>query len=451
MAIRRALRIAALLLLLARSALRGTASPWTPPARLVPVLEAGGAPAGVPPLAAAEPPATATVVTPTYVFPVQPAALATYGPEHHDYPACDIFAPAGTSFVAVTAGTVDEVSYEDLWDPESDDPALRGGLFVSIVGDDGVRYYGSHLSALVPGLSPGRRVSAGELLGYVGNSGNARTTPPHLHLGISHPTYPGDWAVRRGEVWPYPFLQAWQSGRPLTPGVGQKRNLGASTLGYSIDAYRFGHGPVRVAIVGGLHGGYEANTVHLAMRMLRFFQRHLDQAPAGVTLYLVPCANPDGYYARGRGEAARFNGRGVDLNRNWDYAWAHSGQWKEGRRVDGGRLPFSEAETRALRDFFAQEEIAVAVFYHSQGSFIALPPHSPGSWDLARCFSHTTGYALAGGAGGLSYQVTGDAAGYLSVHGVAVIDIELTDHEDEEWKRNLRGLLDGLACWLARP
>jgi murein DD-endopeptidase MepM/ murein hydrolase activator NlpD len=131
----------------------------------------------------------------------------------------DIFAPIGSQFVAVTDGVVDFVSETDRWDPEEDNPAKRGGIAVAIIGDDGVRYYGSHLSELTPGLTVGKRLTAGELIGYTGNSGNARGTSPHLHFGISHPTTPEDWAVRRGEIDPYAYLKAWESGWMLTPGL----------------------------------------------------------------------------------------------------------------------------------------------------------------------------------------------------------------------------------------
>ena len=154
-----------------------------------------------------------------YFFPIQPANAADFaeGVASHGYPATDIFAPEGTKFVAVTSGVVDFVSYKDLWDPATDDPALRGGLCVAIIGDDGVRYYGSHLSAIAPGISPGVRVTAGQLLGYVGHTGDARTTDSHLHFGISRPTYPEDWKARRGQVDPYPFLVAWRNGQTITP------------------------------------------------------------------------------------------------------------------------------------------------------------------------------------------------------------------------------------------
>jgi len=162
-------------------------------------------------------PDTPTVTPLVYFFPVQPFEVASYARGHHDYPATDIFAPQGTKFVAVTRGVIDFVSYKDSWDPTEDDPATRGGLSVAIIGDDGVRYYGSHLSAIESGMMPGVRVAAGQILGYIGNSGNARYIDCHLHFGISHPSYPEDWKVRRGEIDPYPYLQAWAHHENLTP------------------------------------------------------------------------------------------------------------------------------------------------------------------------------------------------------------------------------------------
>jgi murein DD-endopeptidase MepM/ murein hydrolase activator NlpD len=152
------------------------------------------------------------------VFPVQPvSAVLHYEPYHHDYPATDIFCPIGSQFIAPTSGIVDYVSTVDRWDPAVDDPATRGGLSVAIIGDDGVRYYGAHLSAVAAGIVPGVRVAAGQLLGHTGKTGDARFVDPHLHFGISHPTYPGDWKVRRGELLPYPYLRAWAAGKQLAP------------------------------------------------------------------------------------------------------------------------------------------------------------------------------------------------------------------------------------------
>jgi murein DD-endopeptidase MepM/ murein hydrolase activator NlpD len=152
-----------------------------------------------------------------YTFPLSPASAARYGRSHHDYPATDIFAPCGTPVVAVTSGVIQEVSRADEWSSADDNPAIRGGLSTSLVGDDGVRYYGSHLSAVAPGIDPGVRVEKGRQIGTVGDTGNARGSGCHLHFGISPPCGPGDWQVRRGTIYPWPFLDSWRSGATRSP------------------------------------------------------------------------------------------------------------------------------------------------------------------------------------------------------------------------------------------
>jgi len=152
-----------------------------------------------------------------YTFPVQPTNKAKFSQGGHGYPATDIFAPAGTLFVAVTDGVVDSVSYVDRWDPTTNVPGTSAGLWVAILGDDGVRYFGAHLSSIADGIRPGVRVSVGDPLGLVGNSGEARDGMPHLHFEISRPISPTDWMSRESLIDPFPFLQAWKAGHNVTP------------------------------------------------------------------------------------------------------------------------------------------------------------------------------------------------------------------------------------------
>lgn len=151
-----------------------------------------------------------------YAFPIK-SCSTSYGHSHHDYPATDIFASRNCRFVAPTSGVVDEVSYRDQWDSKTNDGATRGGRSVSIVGTDGVRYYGSHLEAVASGIRPGVHVRVGQLLGYVGNSGSARGIATHLHFGLSWPTRPGVWWVRRGMVYPWRYLDSWRAGGDRSP------------------------------------------------------------------------------------------------------------------------------------------------------------------------------------------------------------------------------------------
>jgi murein DD-endopeptidase MepM/ murein hydrolase activator NlpD len=155
--------------------------------------------------------------SPDYVFPIRPVRVARFGHVHHGYPATDIFAPCGTRVVSPVDGVVVELSRIDRWDPRGDAGGTRGGLFVSIVGDDGVRYYASHLGSLHSGVGRGKRVGAGQPTGRVGRTGSARNTPCHLHFGLSPPCGTGDWAVRRGVVYPWPYLKSWREKGRLSP------------------------------------------------------------------------------------------------------------------------------------------------------------------------------------------------------------------------------------------
>ncbi len=85
----------------------------------------------------------------------------------------DIFAPRGTPVRSATRGVVVAVREGGL-----------GGRVVWVLGSAGERHYYAHLEDWAPGVANGRVVQAGDLLGFVGDSGNAKGTPPHLHYGI---------------------------------------------------------------------------------------------------------------------------------------------------------------------------------------------------------------------------------------------------------------------------
>jgi murein DD-endopeptidase MepM/ murein hydrolase activator NlpD len=159
---------------------------------------------------------TTAQASPVYLFPIADCA-ANYARAHHDYAATDILTKAGCKFVAPIDGVVDEVSRTDNWSGKTNLGIDRGGLYVSIIGTDGVRYYGSHLRSIPASIQPGVAVKAGRLLGTVGTTGSARGTAPHLHFGISWPTPADTWWVRRGEVLPWKYLDAWKAGKDLSP------------------------------------------------------------------------------------------------------------------------------------------------------------------------------------------------------------------------------------------
>jgi murein DD-endopeptidase MepM/ murein hydrolase activator NlpD len=153
---------------------------------------------------------------PNYVFPIVGCDY-TYAKAHHDYPATDILAKAGCRYVAATSGVIDEVNRVDSWSGKTNLGVDRGGLYVSFIGDDGVRYYASHLRTIPLSIQPGVVVKAGRFLGTVGATGSARGTKPHIHFGLSWSTPPQTWWVRRGMVWPWKYLDAWKVGKDLSP------------------------------------------------------------------------------------------------------------------------------------------------------------------------------------------------------------------------------------------
>jgi murein DD-endopeptidase MepM/ murein hydrolase activator NlpD len=108
--------------------------------------------------------------------------------DEHGHEGIDIFAPRGTPLVAAERGVIERLGVGRL-----------GGLKFWIRGESGSDWYYAHLDSFAPGLANGQVVETGELLGYVGDTGNAVGTPPHLHLQL-HPGG-GD------PVNPYPLLQ----------------------------------------------------------------------------------------------------------------------------------------------------------------------------------------------------------------------------------------------------
>jgi len=139
-----------------------------------------------------------------YVFPVYgPCSFGdTFGAPRGDIASGwhhgeDIFGQLGTPLLAVADGTIFSVGWNDV-----------GGYRLWLRDHDGNEFYYAHLSAFSPFAVNGRQVKAGTVVGFMGNTGDAATTPYHLHFEI-HPVgmlYLGyDGAVRA-----YDYLMAWR-------------------------------------------------------------------------------------------------------------------------------------------------------------------------------------------------------------------------------------------------
>ena len=85
----------------------------------------------------------------------------------------DIFAPRGTPILSATSGYIFRIGENNL-----------GGQTVSVISRGGRIYYYAHLDSYATGIEVGDRVTTRMVLGYVGTTGNAQGTPPHLHFGV---------------------------------------------------------------------------------------------------------------------------------------------------------------------------------------------------------------------------------------------------------------------------
>jgi peptidoglycan LD-endopeptidase LytH len=193
----------------------------TPGATGAPQRQAAEGASGLPPSAAAGAAAGPTAAPSgaagqqvKHAFPV--LGKASYARTHHDYPASDIIAACGLTAVSPVDGTVLEVTRTDTYQAKVDDGATRGGLSVSILGGDGVRYYMSHFATIDRGIEAGTVVKAGQPVAKVGRTGLAGAC--HVHFGLGPACQrTGDWWTRRGVIWPWPYLDAWKAGTEKSP------------------------------------------------------------------------------------------------------------------------------------------------------------------------------------------------------------------------------------------
>ena len=192
--------------------------PETPPARpsppTAPEPDTGGesvpgGPVRVPPRV------SAALSSGGYVFPVYgPASFGdSFGGPRPNVPGGwhhgeDIFAPMGTPLLAVADGTLHTIGFTPI-----------GGYRLWLRDDDGNEFYYAHLSAYSPLAVEGRTVRVGDVIGFVGDSGDAEGGLPHLHFEI-HPAAMVGLGYD-GVIAPYPILLAWRRAEDISFAAGR--------------------------------------------------------------------------------------------------------------------------------------------------------------------------------------------------------------------------------------
>lgn len=238
---------------------------------------------------------------------------------------------------------------------------------------------------------------------------------------------------------------------PTRPVLPDAFVFGQSAGGLDLWARRLGDGERLLMLVGGIHGGWETNTSEL-MGML---VTHFEGSPAGIlpgmTLVIVPVLNPDGA-TLGRTIEGRFNGNGVDLNRNWGCDW-QSRAFFQSRTVNAGSEPMSEPETQALAALINDQRPDVVLMYHSAASGVFAGGCEGETGSVGEALSEAmsvilgqaTGYSY--GADFSAYPVTGTAPAWIASLGIASADVELATWQQPEFERNLRGVM-AIQCWI---
>ena len=232
--------------------------------------------------------------------------------------------------------------------------------------------------------------------------------------------------------------------------------IGTSVEGRELEAYTYGGGDTHLVFVGGIHGGYEWNSVLLAYTFIDYLETNPEILVDNLLVTVVPSANPDGLYAvvgkEGRFTAAdvsesasnglgRFNAHDVDLNRNFDCKWQPESTWRN-NVVSAGTAPFSEPETQAIRDFVLEYDPDAVILWHSQANAV-YPAEcgrdiSPETRDIMEAYARAAGYQALETFD--AYEVTGSADGWLASIGIPALTVELKTHETIEWEQNLAGI-----------
>jgi hypothetical protein len=235
---------------------------------------------------------------------------------------------------------------------------------------------------------------------------------------------------------------------PTLPPAAETFVIGQSAQGRDILAWRIGTGSKVLLLVGGVHTGFESNTVLLLNEMIRYFESAPADVLPGLSLVLIPVLNPDGLML-GRVSAGRFNGNGVDLNRNWGCEWSENAYWRD-QLVNPGSRPFSEPESRALAEWIRNTRPAAAIFYHSAaaGVFAGDCEGQGVSTVFAAVLGEATGYAY--GQPFTAYPVTGTASSWIDELGIPSVDLELSGTRESEFARNRLGVI-AAQCWLIDP
>ena len=212
-------------------------------------------------------------------------------------------------------------------------------------------------------------------------------------------------------------------------GMLEKKIFGYSENGRAIYGYETGAGKNALLLIAGMHGREKGGK-----DLLDKLAEEVLSDPSLISptnkLIIIPLVNPDGYY----GGQDKVNANGVNLNRNFG-----TSQWVqyEGEDLFAGAKPFSESESRVIKDLVEQFQPRMMIAFHSQGHIVSPEAGDP-SIKLARWYAGKTGYHYfdewdyAGTATRWFQELTDNPA----------ITVELINHVESDWEINKAALFE---------
>ena len=210
--------------------------------------------------------------------------------------------------------------------------------------------------------------------------------------------------------------------------------LGQSSEKRNIESFTYGNGYNHLLFVGGIHGEYEYNSVLLAREFIKYFESNTESIPNSIKVTIIPNLNPDGLVDEKYNDVGRFNANDVDLNRNFDCKWKPESTWRN-QKVSAGTEPFSEPESKLLRDFVLENSPKAVVFWHSQSNAVYASECEngilPATRNIMNIYSQASGYPAVDVFD--AYDITGDAEGWLASIDIPAITVELSNHKEIEW------------------
>lgn len=226
--------------------------------------------------------------------------------------------------------------------------------------------------------------------------------------------------------------------RKQTQVLGSQINTQTVTFGYSgqgraITGSVFGNGSETILLFGAIHGN-EKGTAALLNTFIQEIAKNSSLVGANKKIVIIPLLNLDGYYLG----LNKVNANNVNLNLNFETT-----DWKQyggDSNLFAGNEPFTESESRILREVVAKYDVKKMISFHAQGNLVN-PEYGHGpSEEFARWYAGLSGYNYFND---ISWYYHGTATRwFVEKYGRPAITVELSCYTCSDWWKNRQALLE---------